>query len=37
MFLEAKWFCHDIRPIKVSADFDNFNESLFDLVLNGAI
>jgi hypothetical protein len=32
MFLAAKWFGHDVGPIKISANFNDFDESLLDLV-----
>jgi hypothetical protein len=32
MFLTAKWFGHDDRQIKIGANFNEFDESLFDLV-----
>jgi hypothetical protein len=32
MLLVTKWFCHDVNPVKICMDFDNADETLFDLV-----
>jgi hypothetical protein len=33
MFLTTKGFSHDISPIEMSTNFDDFDETLFDLIL----
>jgi hypothetical protein len=30
---DVQGFCHDVRPVEVSADFDNFDEAILYLVL----